>query len=142
MDKSLLIHVAVLLGLTAVAVSTAQAAEPAPARQQELVHLVRQDCGSCHGMRLAGGLGPALLPARLADWPDESLVATILLAAKMSPLWQVVAGTTVGMLLANVPVVLLGSRFASKLPLKAARITAACVFLVLGLWAAIAGIGG
>ena len=67
MDKSLLIHVAVLLGLTAVAVSTAQAAEPAPARQQELVHLVRQDCGSCHGMRLAGGLGPALLPARLAD---------------------------------------------------------------------------
>lgn len=78
MDKSLLIHVAVLLGLTAVAVSAAQAAEPAPARQQELVHLVRQDCGSCHGMRLAGGLGPALLPARLADWPDESLVATIL----------------------------------------------------------------
>lgn len=78
MDKSLLIHVAVLLGLTAVAVSMAQAAEPAPARQQELVHLVRQDCGSCHGMRLAGGLGPALLPARLADWPDESLVATIL----------------------------------------------------------------
>ncbi len=78
MDKSLLIHVAVLLGLTAVAVSTAQAAEPAPARQQELVPLVRQDCCSGHGMRLAGGLGPALLPARLADWPDESLVATIL----------------------------------------------------------------
>jgi cytochrome c55X len=42
------------------------------------VHLVRQDCGSCHGMRLAGGLGPALTPARLADWPDDSLVATIL----------------------------------------------------------------
>ena len=78
MDRSLLIHVAVLLGLTAVAVSTTQAAEPAPARQKELVHMVRQDCGSCHGMRLAGGLGPALLPERLADWPDESLVATII----------------------------------------------------------------
>ena len=64
MDKSLLIHVAVLLGLTAVAVSTAQAAEPAPARQQELVHLVRQDCGSCHGMRLDGGLGPTIIHGR------------------------------------------------------------------------------
>jgi len=47
----------------------------------------------------------------------------------------------VGMLLANVPVVLLGSKFAGKLPLKAARITAAIVFLVLGLWAAVRGIG-
>lgn len=80
MDRSLLIHVAVLLGLTALAVSAAPAAEPAltPERQQTLVHMVRQDCGSCHGMRLAGGLGPALLPARLAELPDESLVATIL----------------------------------------------------------------
>ena len=40
----------------------------------------------------------------------------------------------------NVPVVLLGSRFAARLPLKAARIAAACVFLLLGLWAAIGGI--
>ena len=70
------IAIAAAFGLAQAA--AAQAAEPAPARQQELVHLVRQDCGSCHGMRLAGGLGPALLPARLADWPDESLVATIL----------------------------------------------------------------
>ena len=43
-------------------------------------------------------------------------------------------------LLANVPVVLLGNRFAAKLPLKAARIAAACVFLALGLWAAFAGL--
>lgn len=78
----------------------------------------------------------------IAEIGDKTQVATILLAAKMAPLWQVVAGTTVGMLLANVPVVVLGSRFASRLPLKAARITAACVFLALGLWAAIAGIGG
>ena len=52
-------------------------AEPTPARQKELIHLVRQDCGSCHGMTLQGGLGPALLPANLADKPAESLVATI-----------------------------------------------------------------
>ena len=53
------------------------AAEPDAQRQKELVHLVRQDCGSCHGMTLQGGLGPALLPANLADKPAESLVATI-----------------------------------------------------------------
>lgn len=78
MDRSLLIHVAVLLGLTALAVTAAPAAEPAADRQAALVHMVRQDCGSCHGMRLAGGLGPDLLPARLADLPDGFLVATIL----------------------------------------------------------------
>lgn len=55
----------------------AAAAEPAPERQQQLVRMVRQDCGSCHGMRLTGGLGPALTPAALADKPMESMVATI-----------------------------------------------------------------
>lgn len=58
-------------------VASAAATEPSPARQKELVHLVRQDCGSCHGLTLQGGLGPALLPANLADKPTESLVATI-----------------------------------------------------------------
>lgn len=57
-------------------------AEPAPAidpaRQTELVRLVRQDCGSCHGLTLQGGLGPALLPATLAGKPSDSLAATIL----------------------------------------------------------------
>ena len=53
------------------------AAEPDVARQKELVHLVRQDCGSCHGMTLQGGLGPALLPADLRDKPVEGLAATI-----------------------------------------------------------------
>lgn len=53
------------------------ASEPDHARQKELVHLVRQDCGSCHGMTLKGGLGPALLPETLRDKPAEGLVATI-----------------------------------------------------------------
>jgi cytochrome c55X len=59
--------------------STAAAlAEPAAARQQALVRLVRQDCGSCHGMTLQGGLGSALLPDNLRDKAPESLVATIM----------------------------------------------------------------
>ena len=96
--------------------------------------------------------GDAALPPRgafiattiaffIAEIGDKTQVATVLLAAKYSPLWQVVAGTTVGMLLANVPVVVLGSRFADRLPLRAARIGAALVFLALGLWVAVRGVG-
>ena len=51
---------------------------PTPERQKVLVHLVRQDCGSCHGMTLQGGLGPALTPQALREKPVESLVATVL----------------------------------------------------------------
>ena len=77
----------------------------------------------------------------IAEIGDKTQVATVLLAAKYQPLWEVVAGTTLGMLLANVPVVLLGSRFADRLPLRAARITAAVVFAALGAWVALRGIG-
>lgn len=87
-----------------------------------------------------GALIATTLAFFIAEIGDKTQVATVLLAAKYSPLWQVVAGTTVGMLLANVPVVALGSRFSEKLPLKAARISAACVFLLLGLWAALTGL--
>jgi cytochrome c55X len=52
-------------------------AQPDAQRQRELVRMVRQDCGSCHGMRLTGGLGPALDGPRLAEFPLDSLVATI-----------------------------------------------------------------
>lgn len=44
----------------------------------ELTRLVRQDCGSCHGMRLSGGLGSPLTPEALRDKPVEGLVATVL----------------------------------------------------------------
>jgi cytochrome c55X len=47
-------------------------------RQDELVYLLKQDCGSCHGMTLKGGLGPSLLPDALAGKPTALLVATIL----------------------------------------------------------------
>ncbi len=75
----------------------------------------------------------------VAEIGDKTQVATVLLAARYPPLWEVVAGTTLGMLLANVPVVLLGSRFAHRLPLRAARIVAALVFAALGLWVALRG---
>ena len=70
----------------------------------------------------------------VAEIGDKTQVATMVLGAEYHPLWQVVAGTTIGMMLANVPVVWLGSRFASKLPLKAARIASAVLFTILGVW--------
>ncbi len=77
----------------------------------------------------------------IAEMGDKTQVATVLLATRFDSLAMVVAGTTLGMLIANVPVVALGSRFAQRLPLRAARIAAACVFLLLGAWVAVAGIG-
>ena len=68
----------VLLLAALVGAAAAQAtAAPTPARAQALIHMVRQDCGSCHGMLLTGRLGPALTPQALADKPLESLAATI-----------------------------------------------------------------
>lgn len=57
----------------------ALAEAPSLERQRELVRMVRQDCGSCHGMTLNGGLGPALsaLALKERDIPKEALVATI-----------------------------------------------------------------
>lgn len=64
--------------LTALAATPALAGAPDERRQTELTALVRQDCGSCHGMTLKGGLGRPLLPDRLADVPAEGLAAVIL----------------------------------------------------------------
>ena len=46
-------------------------------RKKELMHLLKQDCGSCHGMTMKGGLGPALLSENLAATPDYILENTI-----------------------------------------------------------------
>lgn len=76
----------------------------------------------------------------LAEIGDKTQVATVLLATKYSPLWQVIAGTTLGMLIANLPVVWLGHRFADRLPLKLARSVAAAVFLAMAVWVAVRGL--
>ena len=49
-----------------------------PQRARELAYMVRQDCGSCHGMSLMGGLGPPLVPAALAGKPVAYLKHVIL----------------------------------------------------------------
>ena len=82
---------------------------------------------SHHGVFIASAIG-----FFLAEMGDRTQIATAVLAARYQPLWQVVAGTTLGMLAANVPVVFLGARFAHRLPLRATRITACLLFAILG----------
>jgi cytochrome c55X len=55
-----------------------QAGGPPPKRQGELLHRLKHDCGSCHGMTLKGGLGPSLRPDALAG-RDEAGLADIVL---------------------------------------------------------------
>ena len=55
-------------------------------RQAELIHRLKHDCGSCHGMTMKGGLGPALLPVNLADKPDDYLVQVILDGSPGTPM--------------------------------------------------------
>ncbi len=56
----------------------AAGAEPARERQDQLLSLLRQDCGSCHGLTMKGGLGPPLLPQFLSGKNDDDLVDAIL----------------------------------------------------------------
>jgi cytochrome c55X len=74
------------LVLLALAAATAAAADPAPARRAELLHLVRQDCGSCHGLTMKGGLGPSLEPAALAEKDANALRFVILHGRRGTPM--------------------------------------------------------
>jgi putative Ca2+/H+ antiporter (TMEM165/GDT1 family) len=71
----------------------------------------------------------------LAEMGDKTQVATVMLAARFDAWASVVAGTTLGMMLANVPVVWLGDRIVRKVPIRLVHIVGALVFLVLGVLA-------
>ena len=69
----------------------------------------------------------------LAEMGDKTQIATIALAARYESMIAVVAGTTAGMMLANVPAVLFGERIARKVPLRLVHGIAAAIFAVLGV---------
>jgi putative Ca2+/H+ antiporter (TMEM165/GDT1 family) len=85
----------------------------------------------------AGGAAGAFLATLtsffIAEIGDKTQIATVALAAAYPNLLAVVSGTTAGMLLANVPVVILGNAFADRLPLKAIHYGAAGLFVLLGV---------
>lgn len=74
-------------GLVAALLPTLSTAEvPSPKRQAELRHLLEQDCGSCHGLTLRGGLGPSLAASRIAGHDDDFLIDTILFGRRGTPM--------------------------------------------------------
>ncbi|HEX7890938.1 MAG TPA: TMEM165/GDT1 family protein [Ramlibacter sp.] len=80
-----------------------------------------------------GVFGTTLLAFFLAEMGDKTQVATVMLAAQFNAWAAVVAGTTLGMMLANAPVVWFGDRITRKVPIKAVHTIGALVFLVLGV---------
>jgi putative Ca2+/H+ antiporter (TMEM165/GDT1 family) len=80
-----------------------------------------------------GVFGTTLVAFFLLEMGDKTQIATVALAAKYPSLVSVVAGTTLGMMLANVPAVLLGEVAARKLPMRLVHGIAGAIFLVMGV---------
>jgi putative Ca2+/H+ antiporter (TMEM165/GDT1 family) len=80
-----------------------------------------------------GVFGATIVAFFLLEMGDKTQIATVALAAKYASLTAVVAGTTLGMMLANVPAVLLGEVAAKKLPMHIVHRIAAAIFFVLGV---------
>ena len=80
-----------------------------------------------------GVFGTTLIAFFFAEMGDKTQVATVALAAQFQSLFWVVAGTTVGMMVANVPAVIMGDRIAHKMPVVLVHRVAATIFAVLGV---------
>jgi putative Ca2+/H+ antiporter (TMEM165/GDT1 family) len=80
-----------------------------------------------------GAFGTTLVAFFIAEMGDKTQVATVALAAQYDALVAVVAGTTLGMMIANVPAVLMGDRIAEKMPVRVVHAIAAAIFAGLGL---------
>ncbi|NBS09162.1 MAG: TMEM165/GDT1 family protein [Betaproteobacteria bacterium] len=87
-----------------------------------------------------GVFGATLITFFLAEMGDKTQVATVAMAAHYMDAWKVVAGTTLGMLIADVPAVFLGDKLSAKLSLKWVHAAAALVFAALGV-ATLLGVG-
>jgi len=84
--------------------------------------------------RRGGAFLTTLVSFFFVEMGDKTQVATIALGAHYNSVFVVTAGTTLGMMLANTPAVFLGEALIRRVSLKAARLAAALLFLVLGLW--------
>ncbi len=88
-------------------------------------------------LKAPGGAGvfvTTLVAFFLVEMGDKTQIATVALGAQFENLFAVTAGTTLGMMIANVPAVLFGEALAKKVPMRALQVAAALLFLGLGLW--------
>lgn len=80
-----------------------------------------------------GVFGATLITFFLAEMGDKTQIATVAMAAHYAAPLMVVIGTTLGMLIADVPAVLIGDKLANKIPMKLVHSIAAAIFAILGI---------
>lgn len=97
------------------------------------------DLGAADNRR--GPFLAALLAFFVAEIGDKTQLATVALAARFSNVALVVLGTTLGLVIANVPAVFAGARFAGRSPVRAIHLVAAAIFVVLGVLALVRAAG-
>ena len=85
-----------------------------------------------------GVFGITVVAFFLAEMGDKTQIATAILAARFDALAAVIAGTTAGMLIADVPAVFIGRLAADRIPFRAVRLVAALLFAALGFWVLVA----
>ena len=93
------------------------------------------DEGEADGSPRWGVFGTTVVAFFLAEMGDKTQIATVMLAAQYNAYLWVVAGTTLGMMIANAPVVWLGERITRRVPIRAVHVVSAVIFLVLGVLA-------
>lgn len=93
------------------------------------------DVDEAHTAPRFGVFATTLVAFFLAEMGDKTQIATVMLAAQYNAFVWVVAGTTLGMMLANAPVVWLGERITRRVPIRAVHVISAVIFLALGLFA-------
>jgi putative Ca2+/H+ antiporter (TMEM165/GDT1 family) len=81
-----------------------------------------------------GAFVTTLIAFFLVEMGDKTQIATVALGARFNSVVSVTMGTTLGMMLANLPAVFLGNELIKRVPLKAIRRIAALLFLAIGLW--------
>jgi putative Ca2+/H+ antiporter (TMEM165/GDT1 family) len=91
------------------------------------------DDDAAAGRQRFGVFGTTVIAFFLAEMGDKTQIATVALAARYTDVVAVVLGTTLGMMLANVPAVFLGERIAQKVSMRAVHAVAAAIFAVLGV---------
>ena len=80
----------------------------------------------------AGAFVTSVIAFFMAEMADKTQLATVALAARYPDLVQVIIGTTLGMMIANVPAVWVGEKLAERMPVKAVRLIAAALFIGIG----------
>jgi Ca2+/H+ antiporter, TMEM165/GDT1 family len=90
------------------------------------------DAGDSPGVPRFGVFGTTLIAFFIAEMGDKTQVATVVLAARYNVWLPVVLGTTLGMMVANVPVVWFGERVTRRVPIRTVHLVSAAIFAVLG----------